>query len=218
MTDEAIIPAQVGEIATQKYTEDDLAIATKSGDWLPRLQLMTSNSKLCKSGKFPVNHYAVIDSSTTKDMGVEVDVLVIAWRPKALEMGEMVISVFDTKSSEFLRIQEKAGQKDSGCMSGVEFLIWIPASKMFVTFFMGTKTSKRDAPALVARLKMAATLKSKEITSPKYSWFTPVIAPCSTPMDPPDMEDLAAELDKFNNPPATLTEKPDMNAADERAR
>ena len=45
--DEATLP--------QKFTDDAFLAATKAGDYLPRLQLMTAASNECKSGKFPIN-------------------------------------------------------------------------------------------------------------------------------------------------------------------
>ena len=61
--------------------------ATQSGDYLPRLQLMTSNSKICKDGQFTINHFAIVRDQNHQDVGESVDILVIAWRAKAIEIG-----------------------------------------------------------------------------------------------------------------------------------
>ena len=46
--------------AVEKYDDDQFALATKAGDWLQRLQLMTANSEKCKRGEFAINHYAPV--------------------------------------------------------------------------------------------------------------------------------------------------------------
>ncbi len=203
----------------QKYDEKAFDAVTTTGNYLPRLQLMTSNSKPCKSGVFPINNYAVVTGEKFDDVGKEVDVLVIAWRPKAIEMGEVIINAYDPNTDEFKRIQAQSEVKDSGCMYGPEYLLWVPSKKKFVTFMMGSKSARREAPALNALLRKAATLKSKHIETAKYDWYAPLVAECNTPFDMPDMADLKVELDKFNNPPATDVEKaPEAPAEGQRAR
>jgi len=211
----ALIPAEVtGGLA--KYSDDIFASTTKSGDYLPRLQLLTSASEKCKSGEFPINHYAVIRDQIFDDLGEAVDILVVTWRPKALEIGDEVISVFKPEHPEFKRIQDKSGEQDSGCMYGPEFLVYIPAKKVFATFFCGSKSSRREAPAIKALLTKAATLKSKKIETKRYTWFAPAVVGCSTPFETPNIEDLKKAVEKFNNPPETVIETVDETT--ERAR
>lgn len=214
---ELINTAEMG--AVQKYDDKAFESAAAGGKYLPRLSLLTSNSKACKAGEFPVNNYALTTGDINVDLGKEVDVLVIAWRPKAIEMGEAVITVYDTNSPEWTRISEKSETKDSGCMYGPEFLVYVPSKKKFATFFLGSKSSRKEAPAVKAFLQGAATLKSKKIETPKYTWFCPQAVACSTPFDIPAMEDIKAELEKFNNPPAQEVEKaPEAPASGGRAR
>ena len=179
---------------------------TKSGDYLPRIQLMTSASDKCKDGSFPINHYALVKDQAFKDVGDAVDVLVLTWRPKALEIGEEVISVFDPKHPEFMRIQEKSSQPNSGCMFGPEFLLYIPSQKEFATFFCGSKSARREAPILESLVTKPATLKSRLIDNKKYKWQAPAVVPCSTPFELPTMESIKDVVSKFNNPPVTSVE------------
>jgi hypothetical protein len=188
-------------------SDDAFAMATKTGDWLSRLQLMTANSKKVSSGEFPMNHFALINGQTYRDLGITVDVLVIAWRPKAIEMGDEVISVFDVGDPEFIRIQEKSEIKDSDCMYGPEFLIWIPQSKEFATFFMGSKSARREAPGVKSRMLKGGTLKSHLVKTAKYSWQVPICVPCTTPFELPTPEAIAPEAEKFLNPPKSTVEK-----------
>ena len=218
--DANIIPAEVSDSgALEKYDDDAFAAATKAGDYLPRLQLMSAASGPCKEGKFPINHYAIVSGQNHIDVGEAVDVAVVTWRPKALEIGDEIISVYDPDDLEFVRIQEASNEKDSGCMYGAEFLVYIPSREIFATFFMGSKSSRREAPNLRARIGKAATLKSKFIETKKYSWQTPVAVPCSTPLDVPAVDEIKEQVEKFNNPPKQDIERaPEETDDDTRER
>lgn len=207
-------------VAVQKFDDKAFLEATKSGDYLPRLQLMTANSDICKKGQFPINSYALVSGQTHTDLTATVDILVIAWRPKAIEIGEVIITAYDVNHAEFTRIAEKSNEKDSGCMFGPEFLVWVPSVKQFATFFMGSKSTRRESPNLKALLHKGATLKSHLIETPKYSWMSPVIVPCTTPFEIPSVPDAMEQVNKFNNPPVTEVEKVETPAAgaDSRAR
>lgn len=213
----ALIPAEVaGELA--KYGDDVFSATAASGDYLPRLQLMTAASEKCKSGVFPINHYALIRDQNYIDLGESIDVLIVTWRPKALEIGDEVISVFKPDHPEFQRIQAKSSEQDSGCMYGPEFLMYIPAQKSFATFFCGSKSSRRESPNIRALMTKAATLKSRFVETKKYKWYTPSVTSCSTPFEMPDMEDLKKSVDKFNNPPETTVEVAPDEEGDDVAR
>jgi len=216
--DGALLPAEILAASVSKFDDSQFDLATKSGDYLARIQLMTSNSDKCKDGSFPMNNYALVKDQNYVDLGSSVDVLCVAWRPKALEMGEAVITVFDPSQAEFQRIQEKSSEPNSGCMYGPEYLLYVPSAKAWATFFMGTKSARREAPALKALLHKGATLSSHKIETPKFTWFAPRITKCSTPFElPEDMEELKEQVDKFNNPPVTEIEHVD-DSSDARAR
>lgn len=190
-------------------TYDDSAFdkSTKTGDWLPRLQLMTAASEICKSGEFPINHFALVRDQTNRDLGDSATILVIAWRPKAIEMGEEIISVFNPDDPEFARIQAKSGEKDSRCMYGPEFLVWSPEAESFATFFMGSKSMRREAPALRNLLQKAAVLKPHKITNSKYTWYSAKVEPCTTIFELPDSDDIEEQYKKFMNPPLKTVER-----------
>jgi len=191
----------------QKYSDDDFNEVAASGKYLPRLQLLTSSSKKCKSGEFPINHFALVKDSNYDDLGAEVDVLIVAWRPKAIQItDETVIACFKPKTDEFQKIVEQSDVKDSGCLYGPEFLMYIPVRKSFALFFMGSKSARRESPNVKALMHNAGTLQAKFIQTPKYEWYAPEIKKCSTPFDMPDTEDMRAEVEKFNNPPESEVE------------
>jgi hypothetical protein len=205
-----------GEVA--KADDAVFKAATKAGDYLPRLQLLTSNSEIVKDGKFPMNHFAIVRDQNNQDIGDAVDILVIAWRAKAIEIGEEIITSFDPKEEIFKSIQDRSGDKDSGCMFGPEFLVWVPVAETFATFFMASKSMRREAPAVRGFIKKAATLKPKKISTPKYTWYSPTVHPCTSVFDIPKQPELEKEHAKFMNPPAPTVEKAPETEGSDRAR
>ena len=205
--DQALISLEnTGNNAIQR-NEDVLKDLMSGGGWLPRLQLMTANTAKCKSGEFAVNHYALVQGQNFEDLGNQVDVLVIDWRPKALDTsGDNVISSYDHESVEFKSIVAGADEPNSGKMFGAEYLIYIPGKGSFATFFMGTKSARTDIPTVNARLQKAATLKAQKLSNKTNEWFSPLCVPCSTPFDMPDQEELKEQHHKFLNPPKSEVE------------
>lgn len=191
----------------QKYGTEVADKLTKTG-FLPRLQLMTGNSKQCKSGKFPVNKFALISGQDHKEIGEPIDVLVLVWRPKAIDTGsdEMII-VHDIESAEFRRIQEQSDVKDSGCMFGQEFLVYVPSHEQFATFFMGTKTSRREAPNMLALCQKGATLSAQEIKTKKHTYYSPQVVKCSTAFKLPAKADCLEQIAEFNDPKVQTVER-----------
>lgn len=221
------------ELATINV-ESNLAIAndkvldnmTKATEFLPRLQLMTSNSKACKSEKVPVNQFALVQGEDYKVLGRNVDVLVIAMRTKALDISdeENIITIYDPKadeagnpSGEFKRIMEKSENPESGCMFGPEFLIWVSGVGKFATFFLGSKSQRREAAAIRGLLKQPCTLSPAYIEGKKFQWYVPRGTVCSTPISPmPTMEEVMKELESFLNPTESSVEH--APSTGERAR
>jgi len=209
----------LGDLPLNKYDDEAFDATASATKFLPRLQLLTSNSAMCKSGEFPTNHYALVRDQKHDDLGKNVDVLLVSWRPKALQTQDTIISVFDPKDDEFQRIQERSlNVKDSGCMFGPEFLVWIPQIGEFGTFFMGTKSARREAGAVKALLQKAATLGSQKIETKKFTWFAPQVQACSTPFEMPAKTDLVAAVEQFNNPPKSEIEGVSEEETEERAR
>lgn len=197
----------MGALIVDKYSDDAFDASASSAKFLPRLQLLTSNSKKCKSGEFPTNHYSLIRDQKFDDLGLNVDVFLVTWRPKALETGENIISVYDPSDKEFQRIQDKSLEvKNSGCMFGPEFLVWIPSVKQFATFFMGTKSARRESGAVKALLKKTATLGSQHCKNKSFEWYAAQVSECSTPLEMSTKDDLVAAVTKFNNPPQNEVE------------
>jgi hypothetical protein len=224
---ELALKSLVPDGSIEKFNEQDFAAVASGGGYLPRLQLMISQSEQVKKGEFTQNHYALVRDKKLQDVGSTVDVLVLAFRPKALQIGEQIISIYNPTNPEFKKIQELSDVKDSGCMFGPEYLLWIPSIKEFCTFFMGSKSARRESPNMQAILNKwkkgelgspAASLKSHFIETPKYSWQAVTITGCSTPIEAPTVEAAKAQMEKFCNVKDSEIETVDPKDTNARAR
>jgi hypothetical protein len=220
---ESIIPTEAGQLA-QKFDDAAFNAVNTATGFLPRIQVMGSSSAQCKEGKFQVGRWALVKNKEFIDIGASITAAIIAWRPRALDFKDRnaVISAFDPSHPEFKRIQSQAGIKDSDCLCGPEFLVWLPEQKTFATLYMANNSGQQEAPVVRKHIGKVTTLSCVFVPSKKYGgWHAPKCQPCSaglsTPMIP---EELKKEHEKFMNPPATETETatPEQAAAAGRAR
>jgi hypothetical protein len=181
---------------------------TSSVDFLSRIQLYGSKSNPVVEGLIPGRHYGIpVDKDKIIDLGQEVDVVILAWRPKALSINEdPIIESFDPNTDTFKEIMKLSAVKDSGAMYGPEFLLYIPKVEKFCTLFMNNKTARREAKNMEPLLRHAATLKSRVIKQNNFVWDGIVVVPCSTPLDLPDVEVIQAKTTQFLNPPQRTPE------------
>lgn len=192
----------------------DFDEVTSSGAaYLQRLQLFGSKSDACAEGRIGIGRWGLVNDDTITDLGEEVDLVVLAFRPKALSIGDgTVITSHDVRSDTYAAIKEKSFVKDSGCMYGPEFLVYVPNADIFATYFASSKTARREAKSAIKPLiGCAAIFKCKLIDPPgsRFKWHGPVVLPCSTPMEIPDMEIIQKEIEKFKNPPESEVEVAD---------
>lgn len=212
------LPATLEEVLAQvpaTYDAESFAAVSKSSDFLPRVQLFGGNSDACKKGLIPIAHYGLVrGKEQIEDLGKDVDVLSVAWRPKAMSISDdgNVLTVFKPDNPEFKKIMARSELPNSGCMYGPEYLIWVPSRRVFGTFFMSSKTARREAPNMQALLKRPATLKAKYIETKSFSWHGPVVSICSTPFDLPDPGEMLEVVQKFVSPPETDVETVDKSA------
>ena len=180
------------------------------GDYLPRLQLFGSKSDACAEGKIGIGHYGLVKDETITDLGVEIDIAIISWRSKAVQIdGDNVVVDHKPEIDKdgnitnpvFNKIVQLSRVKNSGCMYGPEFLVWIPNARVFAIYHMNSKTARREAKNMEPLLGKAATLKCHLIDNGRYKWHGPIVIPCSAPIEMPSEDKIRSEWTKFQNPP-----------------
>ena len=213
-----------GELAKQ----DDLNVMlTGGGDYLSYFRLYGSNTEACQAEKIGIAHYGMEKDGNITDAGKEVDVVILAGRPKAVQTGDNMIvdyhpDVVDGKitNQTFARIMAQSNVKDSGAMYGPELLLWIPCLNSFVTWHLNNKTARREAKNvnIDSFYGKAATLKSKFIApeTSKFKWHGIIIVEQSAKLELPPLEDIKEQISKFLDPPRNQVEI--STTSDERAR
>lgn len=202
-----------------KYgSEEAFAVVATSTQFLPRLQLYGANSEYVKEGKIGMGRWGLVRTKDQlEDQGPECNILAVSWRPKALEILKAqneVLAIYNPQSLDFKRIASRAdNEKDSGCMYGPEYLVFLPNSGGlgdWATLFLGNKTNRREAPKVKARLGLMSTLKVHLIRNKQYSWHGPICVPCSVIPPIVGTEEfkiaLNKERDVFNQPPESEKE------------
>ena len=179
------------------------ALSSMGGGFTPRLQLFTSSSDVVKEEKVPMNHWAIVDGDTYTDLGTEVQVAILSVRAKALDTGGGDIQCSYYPESELFKdIVDRAATKNSGCMFGPEFLIYVPDTDSFVTLFMGSPTAHCESKKMKPLLRKAAMLKSKLNDNGRFKWQGPMVLPSENTVDFSDIERVNSEIEKFTNLPA----------------
>jgi len=171
------------------------------------MHLITSSTKLGKSGQFPVNHFGVFDTNPPSDAGATVTALVLGWRSKAVDTKTIpATNVYNPALDEngspvgpFLDIARKSEVKDSGCMFGPEFLLYLPSKDIFVTLFLASKSHRREAPTMINNQGKAVELSAHLIPTAAYEWYVPRATPTDVEIEV-DAARAATALETFNNP------------------
>jgi hypothetical protein len=186
--------------------DQGLLAETASGSgFLPYVQLFTTKSDAVAEGKIGGGEYGLVRDGNITSLGKDFNIIFLTVRARAFQKedsGEITV-VYDKKDPEYERIASLQAASVQGCMTGPEFLVWIPGEETFATFFCGSKTLKREARKFGTFLGgKAANLRSKLIDNGKYKWHGPVVNSCSVALSPlPDPADVAEQLEKFKNPP-----------------
>lgn len=190
----------------------------KESTFLQRIQLVTKG-KYVDKGLIAPGHYGVpISDDEIIDLGATIDVLPISVRNKALDTTtDPPTAVFDKEDEVYQDIEERAGQKDSGCMYGPSFLLFERNTAKLYEYFCGNKSARMIAGDFKALLPVSeekaakfgleahgplpCTLRAKYIEKPRYSWHAPEVGKCSTPItNLPDGDEILKEVIKFINP------------------
>ena len=196
MSETNFIPANIGG----SRAETALSVA-KNQDYLPRIKLCQGNAKEVLQKKIAAGgNYALVKSKDDlEDLGPSIDLVVCSGRPKAMRTGDQIIVVLDQESEEFKKIVAESKVKDSGCFYGPEYLVYIPVAETFATLFMNNPTMRREAPAVHARLRKAATITTHLIEGKLHTWFGPKCSDCSSPLNLPELSVVTSFVEAFEN-------------------
>jgi len=207
-------------VPQQQHDDSIFEQVSSSGKYLPRLQLYGSNSDKAKEGVIQSGHYGLTSSKDQiDDLGKEVDVLIVSWRPKALDIsGEEIIASYNPNSELFKNIQQRADVPNSSCMFGPEFLVYIPDKAKWATLMMGSKSARREAPNVKSHMGQFATLKVTLAANKRYKWHATVVSSCSTAYDVPADEEIKEKVENFLNPPENENEPVEEAASSDRKR
>lgn len=215
--DGEVIPSEVNFAMSEYVLDDDnFKEVITSSSYLPRIQLCGSNSELAKNGTVPMGQYALIRSKDDVEiLSSAFDFFAFSMRFKAMRMGDEIHSYYDPQADEFKKIVAESETPDSGCVFGVEYLVWVPHTSEYATFYFASKSARRVAPAVRTYLKERrfATAKSEFVKKQRYSWHAPVITACSMTYELPSVDEMQKQATTFANPPKNEVEKVE-NAGD----
>lgn len=225
-TETAIAPADIAALQAQsKFVDDDFTgISGSRINFLPRLQLFTSNSEQCKTGKIPVAHYGLVKGKDELiDLGGQVLAIPLAWRAKAMNVkSDPPLAFHNAKSPEFQDVKKKAdADSNSGHMYGPEFLVWLGPDHGYATFFCGSKTARNAAPAVKALLPLpdgrlrVGLLTAEFIKNESFSWHGPKMVVSASSIEQPEAASLGTTISDFLNPKDSEVEAAAPDAANE---
>ncbi len=171
----------------------------EQNSYASRIQLFSFNSGAVTDNKIKAGHFGFVNGQDIKDLGEEIQVMPLGVRPKAMDLsGEKPLIVYDTTNPIFAEIQSKAkASKESNCMVGVEFLVYLPEEDVFTTFYLANATLLREAQNIKDNLAQLLKMTSKLIKKDRYSWHGMTVALSSVEIQIPSRDRIVAELSAF---------------------
>lgn len=229
MTNElAITPESLGIVAA-----NDKPITNampSSSNRQPYLKFISSKASEAKDGRIGVNHFAIIDGDKDNpiDLGTEVEVLIFGRRAKAMDVsGDDTVVTFDSESDTYADIADRAqnGGMGSGCMAGLEVLVWLDEKQRWATYHMTSKTMQYESGNFLAIYQNflegvtqlpVGTLFAKKIVSKKFGdYYVGTVRESSASVAPPaDVAEVKAAFDSAEGTKQVEAE----GDSDERAR
>ena len=218
-----VVPVTFNQLPSTQFGSDDQFIElAKSTEFLGRLQLYTKGKAINK-GQVKPGHYGIPEGEDVIDLGDQIDLYVLARRPKAIDMTDMeaLFISYDMDSEEFKRIAAKSTESDSHCQYGPSFLVFERTTKRFLEFFCGSKSTRseakkvypfapltdadiarqaaagNDVSELAAHGPIEMTLKSRLVEKGTYSWHVPVVVKCGRPVTLPKWDRVKVEVATF---------------------
>lgn len=196
--------------------------------FFPRIQLYGKGAAV-DQGQIKPGHYGEPQDDAVLDLGQQIDIIPLAVLDKALDVSDRdnIVTVFGKDNPDYQEIVSKSSVQDSGCMYGPVFLVIERSTGRFFEFFANNKSARRECSKLINYLPVnkaaakqlnieprppqAASLGSKYIKKPRFSWFAPTVGPSSAKFDNlPSTEVIIKAVTAFLE---QAVEKPDTEDA-----
>lgn len=193
-------------VTVQNQDDKDFDNLVEKSTYLPRIQLYASSSEAVKQEKIGQGRFGVsVTKDSVEDLGKAFDAIPLSYRFKAVQFtGDEIIASYDPQSEIFKSIQAQSDTEDSGCMFGIEFMLWLTDSSKFVTYHLSSKSARREAKPLRSMLGQAVTIEVELKKGKKYSYHIPKVMKCSSAVSNlPDPALMKVELERFKNTTGT---------------
>jgi len=188
-------------LAPKKQDKTELAEAgLLGGSFLGQMRIVSGSSDLAKKQKMPVGNWAYAKSSTVQDLGEKVLAFVVAFIPKATDSsGGTFVVDFDNNSETYQNIKARsdAERTNQNLHYGVDFLVWLPARKEFVSLFCGSPSLRVAAETLLDFVQEPVAFGVELIEKPDFSYHVPVINGTDSEMPLPSLEECEKEINTF---------------------
>ncbi len=196
-TDLTVMPDLTG---AQHASQEMFDVLVRS-NFMPRVQLCGGSSDIVKEAKIAIGRFALVRGKDDfVDFGQECNLVPLSWRFAAMRFADKTEVFYDPKSDEFKAVQAETGVKDSRCAYGPQFLVWVPQTKEFATYFFGSTSARPEGRKMLQLLNKPVTMKAKLVSTPQNKWHVPVCLACSAQVEMPPIESAIAIAAQFNNP------------------
>lgn len=197
-------------VQASKFATEGAFKSMSGSGFLPRIQLISSSSKLAKKGEVPQGTYATLQGKerVTNKLGDKIHGLLVGWRPKAIRFdGPKPKAFYDPNSEGFKQTSKDSSRKGSKALFGPEFLVYLPSIRELCVMHFNNPTMRQSAGPLFHQVGKPVTFGVELIENNDHSWHGPTITACTTPLTFPEGEEreklmqfIRIEQNKFNNP------------------
>ena len=207
-------------VQDEKALEEGLG----SGDYIPYMMLHADNGKFrpdIKGGLF-----ILVKDQKPEVIGDSVDVFLLAYRMLSMKYGKWGQDrEYNTESERWNLFKEKANAKTqeadgSRYYWGVEYLMYLPATKEIVTFYCNNPTQRRAAKEqLKTKMRAQLTFSADWIEGPQHKWWGFKVTPCDVQYPQGDFAEVTKRIKEFMNPEfAAMPEGTEEAPAEDQAR
>lgn len=207
-----LLPAELQELIPQQNAAKEFVGASESSFiGVPTLKFLSSSSEIVKSGEAPANSFQIQSKDNVKNLGKEVDALLICVRATAMGLnGDSYEFDHDPDSEKFAAVMKKAddntkdaqGNKiNKGFAYGPEVLVYLPESNSLATFWASSISARNEARDVLAKNMGKAVRFSNRQIKPKngnkYYIFTATESSVPITIPSEKMEEVKNVITQF---------------------